>query len=980
MLRRTRPATAVRVNVRSATLLGSSARSRCLRSLPPLAILVGGLLAAVSSATAAPFYWFGDDNSFWNTIAGPGGTNWSSSPDFNNGTGGVTALPGSADDVFFVLNGANNLTTQLGASFSIRSLTFTSDATNPVQINDSPGTHTLTIGTGGITDNGPSTYTINAGVALGGAQTWANNTANPFTVNGAISGAAGNDLTLGGTGLFTFGGANTYSGATSIFTGGLTLSGNGSILNTSAINLNAGTLLTLDNTTTNANRLAGTVGISSKGGFITLLGNGSASTAQSAGTLAINVGATYVTVTPGSGQSASLTFGSAGGIPSLSHAVGGTVTFSSTGTINAPNVTLINTAIPANAIIGGWATIGTTANPNGPLDWATVNGSGKIVPLTAYQPLVPTPLATDNSQLLAGGGPVTLAAGNNTINSLSLGDTLLFTNQADTLTIASGGIISYGGTGTANYQGNTYRPISNFATIGRLITQQDGTNPQLFGQITSGTSDLSIFTAGNLQLSSVITGNINLVKSGPGVLDLGTGNDQTAKVANTYTGKTIINEGIIIVSQETHFGAAPAALVPDAITLNGGQIEAFSSLNFSANRGITLGTRGGIISGVAGTGDTLNQPITGTGGLTVWVDGFLATAGGTAGRIQFNNASGTNLNNYQGPTTLWVTPDWNSTTTFDTTTVTGTQGSIQFNQNNNIPSTSAVTANLVDQFGAVLPNPYGPAGTQRYYVVNMTGKNESFGSLAGNLALVNHTGTLTLGANNLSAIYTGVIGGAPGTGNLSINSGTGSVIKVGTGTQTFGGANLYTGTTSINGGTLLIGNGTAVTDSVASLANTAVTVGNGTLTGALGGNGVLNGTVSVTSTGHLAPAMTPTTFNTLTVNNDLTIAAGGTLDYNFAAPGSGDLVTLTGTGNLSLAAGTDILNITQLPSFGIGLYPLITVTGSGTFTDNATFTINGKSNFNYLVLKPALQSIPAPAVAPSPSASWPWKYCRATPA
>ena len=579
MLRDTTPSTADRFNAHSATWLGSSARSRCLRSLVRLAILVAGLLAAVSSASAAPFYWFGDDNSFWNTIAGPGGTNWSSSPDFNNGTGGVTALPGSTDDVFFVLNGANNLTTQLGASFSIRSLTFTSDATNPVQINDSPGTHALTIGTGGITDNGPSTYTINAGVALGGVQTWANNTANPFTVNGVISGAAGNDLTLGGTGLFTFGGANTYSGATSIFTGGLTLSGNGSILNTSAISLNAGTLLTLDNTTTNVNRLAGTVGISSKGGFITLLGNSSASTAQSAGTLAINVGATYVTVTPGSGQSASLTFGSAGVIPSFSHAPGGTVTFSSTGTINAPNVTLINTAIPANAIIGGWATIGTTANPNGPLDWATVNGSGNIVPLVAYQPLVPTPLATDNAQLLAGAGPVTLAAGNNTINSLSLGDTLLFTNQGDTLTIASGGIISYGGTGTANYQGNTYRAVSNFATIGRTIAQQNGTSPQYFGNITSSTSDLTIFTAGNLQLSSVITGNINLVKSGPGVLDLSTGNDQT-KSANTYTGKTIINEGIIIVGQETHFGAAPASLVPDAITLNGGQIRGLLQYQF----------------------------------------------------------------------------------------------------------------------------------------------------------------------------------------------------------------------------------------------------------------------------------------------------------------------------------------------------------------------------------------------------------------
>ena len=87
----------------------------------------------------------------------------------------------------------------------------------------------------------------------------------------------------------------------------------------------------------------------------------------------------------------------------------------------------------------------------------------------------------------------------------------------------------------------------------------------------------------------------------------------------------------------------------------------------------------------------MNQPITGTGGLTVWVDGFLATTGGIAGRIQFNNASTTNLNNYQGPTTLWVTPVGTAPRPFDTTTVTGTQGSIQFNQNNNIPATSAVT-------------------------------------------------------------------------------------------------------------------------------------------------------------------------------------------------------------------------------------------------------------------------------------------------
>src|SRR6201999_57074 len=103
--------------------------------------------------------------------------------------------------VFFVLSGAGNLNTELGANFTINSLTFTADATNPVQINDTPGTHTLTIGAGGITDNGPSTYTMNAAIALGAAETWSNNsTANPLTFNSVISGAAGNNLTLGGNG------------------------------------------------------------------------------------------------------------------------------------------------------------------------------------------------------------------------------------------------------------------------------------------------------------------------------------------------------------------------------------------------------------------------------------------------------------------------------------------------------------------------------------------------------------------------------------------------------------------------------------------------------------------------------------------------------------------------------------------------------------------------------------------------------------
>ena len=433
------------------------------------------------------------------------------------------------------------------------------------------------------------------------------------------------------------------------------------------------------------------------------------------------------------------------------------------------------------------------------------------------------------------------------------------------------------------------------ASIGQSVTNANTQpTPAYIGNITSSTGNLDVFTVGNLQISSVITGAINLVKSGPGVLDLGTGNDQTNKGANTFTGITVINQGTVIVFQETQLGNRAELPGGKSAHLQRGPLEGFLRASRSAR---TAGSRWARKAGPSwvsrGVGDNIDNPITGTGGITLWTDGFLSVGGGTAGRMQINNATST-ANNYKGPTNFLVTPDYSgngSTASTIPANATATQGSILFGIANNIPSTTAVTANLVDYTGGnVLPNPYGPTGTLRYYSVNMNATNQSFGSLAGNLALVNMTGTLTLGTNNLSTNYSGVIGGAYGTNNTSITTGTGSIVKVGSGTQTFSGPNQYTGTTSINGGTLLIGSGTGTTSSAtpnangqtASLANTAVTVGNGsTLSGTLGGNGTIGGTVTVTSTGSLAPDMTPTTSNTLTINNNLTLNAGAALQFQF---------------------------------------------------------------------------------------------------
>ncbi len=284
-------------------------------------------------------------------------------------------------------------------------------------------------------------------------------------------------------------------------------------------------------------------------------------------------------------------------------------------------------------------------------------------------------------------------------------------------------------------------------------------------------------------------------------------------------------------------------------------------------------------------------------------------------------------------------------------------GVIQFGASNQIPDNSAVTATTSGLDANGLPG-----------LIDLNGKSDTIGSLAGNMSIMGFGGgsTLTVGGNNTSTTYSGVLGADgihtkaySGEGNYSNVGNNGILNKIGSGTFTLGGANLYTGATNIGnpagapgagpGGTLLV---------TGSLANTSITVGANGNTGALGGNGSIAGPVTVTSTGQLAPAISPGTTSTLTISNDLTISSGGTLNYNFGATGgtggtagTSDLVNITGTGNLNLPDALT-LDITALPGFGMGLYKLLDATGtsgllSGT---DAIFTVHGSNLFNYAVV------------------------------
>ena len=178
--------------------------------------------------------------------------------------------------------------------------------------------------------------------------------------------------------------------------------------------------------------------------------------------------------------------------------------------------------------------------------------------------------------------------------------------------------------------------------------------------------------------------------------------------------------------------------------------------------------------------------------------------------------------------------------------------------------------------------------------------------------------TLTVGFNNRSTTFGGVI------------SGPGTVVKVGTGTWTLTGANTYTGGTIINGGTLMV-NGSIG----------AVTVNPGGMLGGTGTTGPVNlAPGAPISPGGSAPGI-------LHVQS-ITLAAGSSFVVRLNGPAAGtgyDQLQVTGTVNLGGATLSASLRPAYLPTLGTA-FTIITSTDtlSGTFAghpDGDTIVLGG---------------------------------------
>jgi autotransporter-associated beta strand protein len=215
------------------------------------AVFTGKLVATNTLTTPAVAYWRGDLDASWSTIQPTAATNWRKDAAGANETLG---LPGATTDVFFTTSGGgSNLSTVLGANYSIKGLTFTSDAISPVSIG---GASTLTIGADGVTSqSGAAAAAINCPVVLGTSQAWTANSSNPLTVAGSLS-LGSNTLTKSGAGVVVLSGAQSFG-------------------DNSAVNVNGGALRY--NTTGNAASVGSAVSVHvSAGAEVELANSGSA--------------------------------------------------------------------------------------------------------------------------------------------------------------------------------------------------------------------------------------------------------------------------------------------------------------------------------------------------------------------------------------------------------------------------------------------------------------------------------------------------------------------------------------------------------------------------------------------------------------------------------------------------------------------------------------------------------------------------------
>lgn len=459
--------------------------------------------------------------------------------------------------------------------------------------------------------------------------------------------------------------------------------------------------------------------------------------------------------------------------------------------------------------------------------------------------------------------------------------------------ITGGGKLIQSATGGLTLTGaNTYSGGTQILT-GDLTVKNShalGTGAVTMGDSTAGSATLNfgedgLNLANNFKLNdyafvSVQAGETSTISgiisddATPGILYLSDGGTLVLTNTNTYTGETMIDDGTLALS-----GAGSIANSSKVSLCDCGTFDISAT-----NNGATIKSL---------EGDGMSDAIVNLGSKTL----TLSNAGDTFSGVIQGVGGGLTVNG--GTLTLDGANTYTGSTTINTGTLAlADAGSISASSgiaihNGGTFDISATTS------GATIQNLEGDSGT-----VMLGGK------------------ALTL--TNASGAYSGVIQGAGG-----------SLLKNGTGTLTLNGINTYTGGTTVNAGTLEVGDADHPSASVQG----AVAVNNG---GTLRGHGSIAGNVD--STGIVWPGGS---IGTLTIGGNYSQSPDGTLQIE-VSPTEASQLKVGGTASL---AGT--LNLLYGPgTYTSRSYPILSAKAvNGTFS---SVTANNPTNVEYKVLYDAL--------------------------
>ena len=510
------------------------------------------------------------------------------------------------------------------------------------------------------------------------------------------------------------------------------------------------------------------------------------------------------------------------------------------------------------------------------------------------------PLSGTGGLNVTGGGQITSAnsyIGATTISGTTgwFGTDQLFVANANALGAASGDLTISGG--NVNLQNNTITRSGNVTISGGSL--QTGT-------VSKSGSDYNIQGG---TVGAVLAGTAGLTKSGSATAYF-TG-------ANTYSGGTTINGGILSLSSAGDLGNAAGA-----VTVNtGGTLYTHSGLTISRTGDVT-------VNGGSLTTDNANM-----GTISVSGGNFIANNAAVLA-VKLAGTAGLTVGG-AGETYLWTDSSYTGATVINSGTLTlGGNGAISSQSRLQIDSGAAV--NLTGAYAA-------------------NNINRTFAGLTGAGILYGGGGTVTINKASGTDTFSGDIQGAQG------------VIKDGDGTLALTGASTYTGNTTVNtGGILAVAHANALgsTAGGTTVANGAqlrlqgITLGNEALTisgsGAGASAGALrSGTGSNTYQGKVTLAADAKIFSgsgtsmTLDVgsgdaidlaSHTLTIEGSGTHTVNDGITGTGGL-TKIGSGTTTLAAANNYSGATAVNA------GLLKVASGGSISSSST-TVNTGGTFD----------------------------------